>query len=84
MDGSKPFSLILGTEDWKKLGKSLLIAAAGAGAAWLTTSFIPAFSGKPDIQSMIITAAATWVVNTLRIIATDTTTPEDRITMRRR
>ena len=71
--GSLPFSFIFGAEDWKKIGRSLVIALAGALVAWLSTYFIPSLANDKSFQAMVLTAACGWIVNTLKIWISDTT-----------
>ena len=71
--GSLPFSFIFGSDDWKKIGKSLLISLAGALIAWLTTYFIPSLADNNSLQAMMLTSLCAWIVATLKIWVSDTT-----------
>lgn len=74
--GSLPFSLLFGSEDLKKIGKSLLISLAGAFVAWLSTYFIPSLASNNSLQAMMLTSLCTWIVATLKTWISDTTKEE--------
>jgi len=71
MGGSKNFALA--ADDWQRIGKGFLIAAAGFTAAFITTNVIPTLAADTtSVTNMALTAAFGVVANALRLFATDT------------
>ena len=68
--GSKSFSLA--REDWIKIGKGALVAAAGAILAVIAEQAIPALQGSGPTGALIAAVAAI-VVNVARKWIVDTT-----------
>lgn len=67
--GSKPFSI--STDDLLRIARGAALAAAGAVAAYITTTVIPSLHGD-DIANMALTAVFSVLANSLRLFAADT------------
>lgn len=71
MGGSKNFALA--SDDWQRIGKGFLIAAAGFVAAYITTTIMPALAADTtSVTNMALTAVFGVVTNALRLFASDT------------
>lgn len=72
MNGSPRF--LISNDEWRKIGRGLLIALAGAVLAWMIGTLIPALEESTDQRLLFLAAILSALVNALRKWLTDTRT----------
>lgn len=73
MNGSPRF--LISNNEWKKIGRGLLIALIGAVMAWAIAELIPTMEASTDPRLLFLAAMLSALVNALRKWLTDTRPP---------